>query len=1591
MGPYLLCLFVAVIFHMQAGGYAEILVLSEMWNAAAAPTLPWNFERVSDKSVLQGVRRRRCQNFGFTFHWNKLSDYFFNPLEFLSTMSTFCTATLYLFVMCACLWLPFILDIVCQSTRHFAYWFRRKKQFRRRRLPYHLVMRCHRRVSHRPPRLSGSRRHPSRKSWSYARWRRRRYAAQFEQKLWCSYYEAELKSFASGEPPTFSLDLPFSEDILEQFCNGKDADGNYLRDFLGLMNLFKGFEEEDHEKNAQDTINRMNSHRTSMLLQAAGSDVPKLQKHFKHCPVVWDTGASYGLTPFRGDFIDYKECSIPVQDISKTNMVVGIGTVMWKFRTITGKKVYLPLLCYHLETADIRLLSPQTYHQLHGGASHLIGNGSAISMEIRGGPGEPPEQIIIPIEKQTTNLPVVYNVSCTDKERNTFGPELRSSLAKHELDFKGSWHQARIGLSRHKPEMNIHRHWNSELEQFEFEYQATKAMCCPCVGDDSNSNLTGPQRELLLWHWKLGISMTRIQALMVEHKAVDANKEEVIMPQVIKPTFKSTSCCPIPLCTACQLATAKKRNPKVSTNKAIMEKQGILAANQYEAGDHVSMDQFVSQTTGRLPTGYGRERPENRYHGGTIFNDAATGIIWVENQISLGASETIMAKHSFEEWLFELACVEVKRYHSDNGIFIAEEFREDCKDKNQKQSFSGVGAKHQNARAERSIQTIMYMARTFMLHTALHWNEKGVDNLALWPFAVKHAVWLYNRVPNRITGLTPIELLTKTKADHRDLLRSHVWGCPTYVLDARLQDGKKIPKWNKRARIGQFLGYSDEHSSLVANVRHLTTGHVSPQYHCVFDDLFQTVFSDGGDQRVIDAICNTLWDNNREQYAEEEYDEDGMLVYQPPPLDEVWLSEPERRDRKERIRGQQRRHRRQQQKIIDSVPADLVTPPSHPPPTHASVPDLVSQSESSSDSSTLGGVHESEGDVWADHPSDPPSVLIQPEGAAPSHEPPIDPAPNIVPEPEPPPSPSEGAARPEPEPDSPAEEPRRSRRLQDLPPEEGSLNFSAMRNRFNFASMTPQQFNQAKSHMSKKDRNKHYTSLEAKKPPRACRLSRKKMKYRQRRKRKQEIGDAMLNAMHFGDETDDKPITVDAILNSPLSKFIHLAANDCGYRGSERELICTWIHPFFLRAQAAASKEDNPNWWQAMSGPFADEYWKAAVTEIETLESMGAWEVVDRKEDMNVIDSTWAFKLKRYPDGLIKKFKARFCARGDQQIEGVDFFETYAPVVQWTTVRLMLILEVLLDLKSKQGDVTAAFLHADLEENEEVFVRMPRGFERPGKVLRLKKTLYGLRQSPRAFWKYMVQKMEACGCPQSELDPCLFVSEHVICIMYVDDILFWSKDEKHIHELVMKLRAEGVDLEQEDDAAGFLGVRLEKDEATGLLEMKQTGLIDRIIETLGLDVGTINGKSTPAEHAPLVKDVDGPDALRNYSYSSVVGMLLYLAGHSRPEIAYAVNQCARYTFCPKKSHEEALKRIGRYLKATRDRGLVLNPSGEILKIDAYPDADFAGLHGHEKPTDPASVKSRTGYVITLQAAQYYGNPSFRVRLLYPPWKQRLLP
>ena len=105
-------------------------------------------------------------------------------------------------------------------------------------------------------------------------------------------------------------------------------------------------------------------------------------------------------------------------------------------------------------------------------------------------------------------------------------------------------------------------------------------------------------------------------------------------------------------------------------------------------------------------------------------------------------------------------------------------------------------------------------------------------------------------------------------------------------------------------------------------------------------------------------------------------------------------------------------------------------------------------------------------------------------------------------------------------------------------------------------------------------------------------------------------------------------------------------------------------------------------------------------------QDLDCWELVPRTEKMNVLPSTWAFKCKRFPDGRIKKFKARFCARGDRQKEGIDYFETWSPVVQWTTVRIMLVLSSILRLGSVQADITAAFVHAELPPTAEVFIHI---------------------------------------------------------------------------------------------------------------------------------------------------------------------------------------------------------------------------------------------------------------------------------------------
>ncbi len=129
------------------------------------------------------------------------------------------------------------------------------------------------------------------------------------------------------------------------------------------------------------------------------------------------------------------------------------------------------------------------------------------------------------------------------------------------------------------------------------------------------------------------------------------------------------------------MARAWQRSPKVKKVQSNLDSEGAISCNRLEVGEFVSTDQFVCRTPGQLPSGYGHEGHIGRFHGGTIYNNDASGLIWVENQVSLGASETIMGKEHFEQWQYNIACIEVKHFHGDNGIFSSEEYHLECSEK----------------------------------------------------------------------------------------------------------------------------------------------------------------------------------------------------------------------------------------------------------------------------------------------------------------------------------------------------------------------------------------------------------------------------------------------------------------------------------------------------------------------------------------------------------------------------------------------------------------------------------------------------------------------------------------------------------------------------------------------------------------------------------------------------------------------------------------------------------------------------------------------------------------------------------------------
>jgi hypothetical protein len=401
-------------------------------------------------------------------------------------------------------------------------------------------------------------------------------------------------------------------------------------------------------------------------------------------------------------------------------------------------------------------------------------------------------------------------------------------------------------------------------------------------------------------------------------------------------------------------------------------------------------------------------------------------------------------------------------------------------------------------------------------------------------------------------------------------------------------------------------------------------------------------------------------------------------------------------------------------------------------------------------------------------------------------------------------------------------------------------------------------------------------------------------------------------------------------------------------------------NPFAFAARKVKDP-DTLSWNEAMiDGPEKAKWMEAANAEIESLVKHGTWvEVPTSEATSRIIPGTWVFRRKRSPDGELKKYKARYCCRGDLENNSLD---TFAPVVAWSTVRLFLVVSFLLGWQTRSVDFGSAFVQAKLKRP--VWIHIPRGFQStkgPNTCLRLIKSLYGLVDAPKMWADHIRATFVELGFTPSKFDPCLLLRKDMMIVLYVDDAGISAKTQAEIEHLVDQLRAKGFDLTLEGSFSEYLGIKFEN-KPDGSIHLTQSGLIDKIIEASGMKDSKPN--RLPTTMQALGSDPDGLPMSESWSYSSIVGMLLYLSTNTRVDIAFAVSQVCRFSSNPKQSHATAVKSIIRYLKRTRDQGMILRPTGR-LELDLYVDADFAGLHHREPDHLPDSVRSRTGYIIFL--------------------------
>jgi hypothetical protein len=350
--------------------------------------------------------------------------------------------------------------------------------------------------------------------------------------------------------------------------------------------------------------------------------------------------------------------------------------------------------------------------------------------------------------------------------------------------------------------------------------------------------------------------------------------------------------------------------------------------------------------------------------------------------------------------------------------------------------------------------------------------------------------------------------------------------------------------------------------------------------------------------------------------------------------------------------------------------------------------------------------------------------------------------------------------------------------------------------------------------------------------------------------------------------------------------------------------------------------------------------WRDAMTiEVDALMKNHTWTLCPRPSHKRVLRNRWVYKLKQKSEGSIERYKAHLVVKGFEQQGGIDYIETFSPVIKPATIRLVLALAVHYNWTLHQLDVSNAFLHGFLEE--EVFMEQPQGFvdsSKPDYVCKLHKSLYGLKQAPRAWFHRLSNVLLDLGFVGSTVDTSLFIfhqhSVHILFLIYVDDIIVTSNQPMAISALIVQLQREFA-IKDLGPLSYFLGMQAYR--TSNGLHLTQSKYIVDLLHRANM-VGA-KPYNSPCISGSKLSKFDGDPLPDPSLYRHLVGALQYCT-LTRPDIAFSVNQLCQFLHAPTTQHFTAAKRVLRYLKSTITHGLHYTKGS--LQLNVFCDSDWAG-------------------------------------------------